>query len=50
MAIDIKIEINYLKVNLNKIECRDNRSRIEVKTKYNQHPTFWNGYFIIEKV
>ena len=23
---------------------------LEVKTKYNQHPTFWNGYFIIEKV
>ncbi len=22
----------------------------EVKTKYNQHPTFWNGYYIIEKI
>ena len=23
---------------------------LEVKTKYNQHPTFWNGYIIIEKI
>tara|TARA_B100000900_G_scaffold398019_1_gene398974 strand:- start:4616 stop:5380 length:765 start_codon:yes stop_codon:yes gene_type:complete len=23
---------------------------LDVKTKYNQHPTFWNGYFIIEKI
>ncbi len=23
---------------------------MEVKTKYNQHPTFWNGYIIIEKI
>ena len=23
---------------------------LDVRTKYNQHPTFWNGYFIIEKV
>ena len=23
---------------------------LEVKTKYNQHPTFWNGYYIIEKI
>ncbi len=23
---------------------------LEIKTKYNQHPTFWNGYIIIEKI
>tara|TARA_Y100001958_G_scaffold138232_1_gene111310 strand:- start:3233 stop:3997 length:765 start_codon:yes stop_codon:yes gene_type:complete len=23
---------------------------LDVRTKYNQHPTFWNGYYIIEKI
>ena len=28
----------------------DYKLLLDVKTKYNQHPTFWNGYFIIEKI
>jgi len=23
---------------------------LDVRTKYNMHPTFWNGYFLIEKI
>ena len=29
---------------------QDYKLLMEVKTKYNQHPTFWNGYIIIEKI
>ncbi len=29
---------------------QDFKLLLEVKTKYNQHPTFWNGYYIIEKI
>ncbi len=29
---------------------KDFRLLLDVKTKYNQHPTFWNGYYIIEKI
>ena len=35
----------FLKDNLN-----DYKLLLDVRTKYNKHPTFWNGYFIIEKI
>jgi len=28
----------------------DYKLLLDVRTKYNKHPTFWNGYFIIEKI
>ena len=29
---------------------KDYKLLLDVRTKYNKHPTFWNGYFIIEKI
>ena len=29
---------------------KDYKLLLDIKTKYNKHPTFWNGYFIIEKI
>ena len=29
---------------------KDYKLLLDIRTKYNKHPTFWNGYFIIEKI